>query len=73
MQNNPLQLIAFLSQAKNPNALMGQLLGNNPQYQQVMQLIKGKTPQEIQQYATNLCQTQGIDIKSLARQLNLPL
>lgn len=73
MQNNPLQIIAMLSQAQNPNALMAQLFANNPQYQQVMQIIKGKSPQEIQQYATNLCQTQGIDIKSLARQFNLPL
>ena len=73
MQNNPLQLIAMLSQSQNPNVLLERMLQNNPQYQQIMQIVRGKTPQEIKQYATNLCQTQGIDIQSLARQYNLPL
>ena len=70
MQNN---ILAMLSQSPNPMGLIMQMYGNNPNYQQVMQLIQGKTPQQLEQYVRNLCQTQGIDLQSLARQYNLPL
>lgn len=73
MQNNPWQILNLISQSPNPNALLAQMYGNHPQYQKIMNLIKGKTPQEIEQYVKNLCQTQGIDIQSLARRFNLPL
>lgn len=69
---NP-QLINMLFSSPNPDAMMQQVLGNNPIYQQIMQNIQGKSPEEIKQYAMNVCRTQGIDINSLAKQFNIPL
>lgn len=68
MLNNPMQLIGILQNAQNPMAIMQQLLGANPQFQQVMQIAQGKTPQELEQYVRNLAQGQNIDLKQLGNQ-----
>jgi hypothetical protein len=73
MLNNPLQLIGLLQNSNNPMGVLQQLLGNNPQYRQVMQMIQGKSPQEIEQYVRNLYQSQGQDINQIASQFGLKL
>lgn len=73
MLNNPLQLISLLSNAQNPMAIMQQLLGNQPQFKQVMEIAKDKSPEELKKYVKNLCNSQGINLDSLAKQFNLPL
>ena len=73
MLNNPLQLISLLQNSNNPMGVLQQLLGNNPQYRQIMQMIHGKSPQEIEQYVRNLYQSQGQDINQVASQFGLKL
>lgn len=70
---NPIQLIQMLSSTNNPDQMIMQVLQNNPQFRQVYNIIQNKTPDEIKQYAQNLCKTQNIDINSLAKQFNIPL
>lgn len=71
MLNNPLQLIGLLQNSNNPIGVLQQLLGNNPQYRQVMQMAQGKSPQELEQYVRNLYQSQGQDINQVASQFGL--
>lgn len=71
MMNNPLQLIGMLQNANNPMALMQQILGSNPQFQQVMQIVNGKTPAQLEQYVRNLAKGQNININQLANQFGL--
>lgn len=73
MMNNPLQLMATLSQTQNPIALMTQMFGNNPQFGQVMQIAQGKSPQELEQYVRNAYKTQGVDITTIAKQFGIPI
>lgn len=73
MLNNPLQLIGLLQNSQNPMMVLQQLMGNNPKYRQVMQLIQGKSPQEIEQFVRNLYQSQGQDINQIASQFGLKL
>lgn len=73
MLNNPLQLIGLLQNSNNPMGVLQQLLGNNPQYRQIMQMIQGKSPKEIEQYVRNLYQSQGQDINQVASQFGLKL
>lgn len=73
MLNNPLQLIGLLQNSNNPMCVLQQLLGNNPQYRQIMQMIQGKSPKEIEQYVRNLYQSQGQDINQVASQFGLKL
>lgn len=73
MQNNPMQLLQMLSNASNPMAMMQQMFGNNPQFQQVMQIAQNKSPQELEQYTRNLCKTQGVDINNIANMFGIKL
>lgn len=66
-----MQLIGILQNVQNPMGMIKQMFGNNPQYRQVMQVIQGKTPQQLEQYARNLAKNQGIDINQLASQFGL--
>lgn len=71
MLNNPMQLIGMLQNSQNPMAMMQQMFGMNPQFKQVMQLIQGKNPQQLEQYARNLAKNQGVDLNQLANQFGL--
>ena len=73
MLNNPLQLIGMLQNSQNPTALMQQLLGSHPQFKPILQMIKGKSPQELEQYVRNLYQSQGQDIMQTANQFGLKI
>lgn len=73
MLNNPMQLIGMLQNAQNPIGLLQQLFGNNPQFKQVMQIVHGKSPQELEQYVRNLAQGQNIDLLKLASQFGLKI
>lgn len=70
---NPFQLIQFVMSSNNPEQMLMQILGDNPQYSQIYNIVKDKTPEQIKQYAQNFCKTQNIDINSLAKQFNIPL
>ena len=75
---NPLQLIQAINNSHgNPMETMKSMMGNNPQFQRVMQMVKGKSPSEIRQVAINLCQQSGINFDSAVSRmrgmgLNLP-
>ena len=73
MLNNPMQIMALLQNSNNPMALLNQLMGNNPQFKQVMQIAQGKSPQELEQYVRNLYQSQGKDINQTASQFGLKI
>ena len=73
MLNNPRQLIGMLQNSQNPMALLHQILGNNPQFRQVMQIAQGKSPQQLEQYVRNLYQSQGQDLNLVANQFGLKI
>jgi DNA-binding FadR family transcriptional regulator len=73
MLNNPMQLIGMMQNSKNPMMMLQQLMGNHPQYRQIMQVIQGKNPQQLEQYTRNLAKNQGIDLNQLASQFGLKI
>lgn len=68
-----MQLIGLLQNSQNPMMMIQQLMGNHPQYKQIMQVIQGKTPQQLEQYTRNLAKNQGIDLNQLANQFGLKI
>ncbi len=68
---NPMQLLQMIRTASNPMAMVQQLAQNNPQLQQLMTNIQGKSPIELEQYARNLAQSKGVDINKLLNQYGL--
>ncbi|MBQ8299341.1 MAG: hypothetical protein IJX99_05690 [Clostridia bacterium] len=70
---NPLQMFNMLSQAKNPMGLLQQMSSKNPQLKRVLEVVNGKSPQELRQYVENTAKTQGVDLTQLAQKLGLQL
>lgn len=70
---NPLQMLGALQKTQNPMALLSQFAGQNPQLKKVMEVINGKSPQELEQYVKNVAQTQGVDLNNLAQRMGLQL
>lgn len=69
MGNNPLvQLINTMRNGGNPDALVQQLLRNNPQAQQI---VAGKTPDQLMQVAENMCRERGTNIDEVLRQFGI--
>lgn len=73
MPMNPLQVIQALQQGANPNQLMMQLAQNNPAVRQAMQMVNGKTPDQIRDMAQQIARQRGIDLSQLTRQLGIKL
>ena len=53
-------------------ALLQQMAVQNPQAAQVMQMMRGKTPQQMEQIARNMAKERGTSVEDIARQLGLP-
>ena len=71
-QNNPLMmLVQAMNSGQNPRALMQQMARQNPQIAQAMQLMQGKSPQQLQMMAQNMAKERGIDINEMIRQLGI--
>ena len=73
MPINPLQAIQALQQGANPNQLMLQLVQQNPAVRQAMQMVNGKTPDQIRDMAQQIARQRGIDLTQLTRQLGIKL
>lgn len=60
----------------NPGAVMSQMMqqqmlgraNGNPLFQRAQEMAKGKSPEELEQVARNLCQQRGIDINAAFQQ-----
>ena len=70
---NPLQMLQALNKTQNPMGLLQQLSMNNPKLQRVIEIMNGKSPQELEQYVRNTAQTQGVDLNELAQKMGLQL
>ena len=71
MMNNPMQLFQMLRGAQNPMQMMMSMFGTNPQFNQIMQIVQGKSPQELEQYVRNAYQSNGQDINQVLKQFGL--
>lgn len=70
--NNP--MIALVNAAKNggnPMQLIGQMAGADPQMRQVMQMLNGKSPKQLEQMARNMAKERGTSVENVIRQLGL--
>lgn len=73
MPMNPMQVIQMLQRGANPNQLMMQLAQSNPAVRQAMQMVNGKTPDQIRDIAQQMAKQRGIDLNQLTQQLGIRL
>lgn len=72
LTNSPISpIIGALRNGRNPVAMIQQMAGRNPQMAQAMQIINGKSPQQLQQIAMNMANERGIDINQLIQSLGI--
>lgn len=70
MFQNPMQILNLLQNNANPMAMMNQMFGNNPIFQQVMQMTQGKNPNQIQQIIKNVAHERGMNDQQLNQFIN---
>ena len=73
MPMNPMQVIQMLQRGANPNQLMMQLAQNNPAVRQAMQMVNGKTPNQMRDIAYDMARQRGVDLPALAQQMGIKL
>ena len=69
MGNNPIvQLINTMKNGGNPDAIVQQIMQQNPQLQQI---AAGKTPQQLMQTAENMCRERGVNMDDVLRSFGI--
>lgn len=72
--NNPItQMMQLMQAGKNPNAVLQMLAQNNPQVRQVIGMINGKTPAQLEQMARNMARERGTTIEDVARSMGIQI
>lgn len=70
--NNPMQLIlTAVQRGADPRQLVAQMAKQNPQMAQAAQMIGGKSPQQLQQMAMNMCRERGTTPEAVLRSLRI--
>jgi len=67
---NPLGLLRML-QGGNPMQVLSGLAGQNPAIRQMIPMVQGKNPQQLQQIAENMCRERGMTFDQVVKQLGL--
>lgn len=70
------QLVNQLKSNPNPMSVIEQMYGNHPMYKQAVEMVKGKSPQEISQTIQNVCKTKGVDfsqVQNLAQSFGISI
>ena len=68
-----MQLIQMLRGSGDPMQMLTGMARNNLQIGQVLQMVNGKTPAEMQQMAYEAARQRGVDLNQLSRQLGIKL
>ena len=72
--NNPMaQIMNAIQRGANPNQIAAQLAQNNPVVRQAMQMMNGKTPQQVRDMAYQMARQRGVDLNQLARNMGIKL
>lgn len=70
--NNPvLALVQAMQQGRNPMALMQAMAQQNPRVAQALQMMQGKSPQQLQRMAQNMARERGVDLNQMLRQMGI--
>lgn len=72
--NNPMMSLgAFLQAGKTPQQALALIMQNNPQARQLTEMMRGKTPQQLEQIARNMARERGTTIEDIARSLGIQI
>lgn len=73
MSNPMMSMIQMAMGGMSPMQYLQQRMGQNPQIAQAMNLIQGKTPEQLHQIADNMAKQRGTTVEEIASQYGIPL
>ena len=73
MSNPMMSMIQMAMGGMSPMQYLQQRMGQNPQIAQAMNLIQGKTPEQLRQIADNMAKQRGTTVEEISRQYGIPL
>lgn len=69
--NPMMQMLQMMKSGQSPVGMMQQMAQQDPRAQQAMNMIQGKSPQQLEQMARNMAREKGIDLDMMLRQMGL--
>lgn len=66
---NPMMIFEAMRSGKNPMQFAQQLAAQDPRAKQALQMIQGKSPQQLEQLARNMAKEKGIDLDAEMRRM----
>lgn len=66
---NPMMLMDAMRRGMNPMQFAQQMAMQDPRARQAVNLLQGKTPEQVEQMARNMCREKGVDPDVMLRQL----
>lgn len=73
MNNQMMAMMQAAMSGMRPAQFLQQMVGQNPMAAQAMNLIQGKTPEQLHQIADNMAKQRGTTVEEIARQYGLPM
>lgn len=72
MMNNPVAaLVGAMRNGGNPQQMLRQMAMNDPRVAQAVNMMQGKSPQQLQQMAENMARERGTTVQDIARSLGI--
>lgn len=66
-------MMQMMRSGGNPMYLLQQMAAQDPQVSQAMQMIQGKSPQQLRSMAENMAKERGISLEGMANQMGITL
>ena len=73
MSNPLMNLGAFLQAGKTPQQALALIMQSNPQARQLAEMMRGKTPAQLEQMARNMARERGTTIEDVARSMGITI
>ena len=73
MNNPAMAMLQMAMSGMSPMQYLQQRMGQNPQIAQAVNLIQGKTPEQLHQIADNMAKQRGTTVEEIAQQYGIPL
>jgi len=72
--NNPLMLMAqALRAGRNPRDILMSMAQSDPRARQVIEIMRGKSPDQLRQYAQNIAAERGTTLEDFARSMGIQI
>lgn len=74
MINHPvISILQAMRMGRNPNQMIMQMAQQDPRIKQVVEMMRGKNPDQLQRIAENMAKERGMTVEDVARQLGIQI